>query len=737
MGIIKGFFWAALAVALVLLAPASALGNHSATDVVSVSATAGNGASGAVYRASSDDGTRVFFQTNEQLVSEDTDAAIDIYERANGATTLLTTGPTGGNGANSATFAGASRDGTRVIFRTTEKLVAGDTDSVQDLYERAGGVTTQVSTGPTDGNGSSPGVFSGISRDGTHVFFQTAEPLVAGDTDTYIDVYDRSGGTTTRVSTGALGGNGPFAAMFDGATPDGSHVYFHTDEAIESSDFDERMDVYQRTGGATTHLSIGPAGGNGNLDFDYDAFFDGASADGSKVWLDTDEALVFGDTDTAFDVYERSGGTIGLLSTGPAGGNGAFGAFFDAASEDGARVFFDTQEPMAAGDSDASYDIYQRSGGATTVMSTGPGGGNGTFFSSFSGITEDGSRLYFSTLEQLVAADTDAAQDVYERSGGSTTLRSTGPDGGNGLENTASFLGASRDGTRVFFSTDESLIATDVDLFPDIYERNAGQTTRMSAGPIGGTGDFFVTWAGLAADGSRVFFETSEPLTSLDIDASNDVYQSSVAISGYPRPKSATQLSASLVPAFQPCAAPNRVHAATLSYGSCNPPAQTSSQLTMGSPDANGRAANGVGSVRLTALNGIAGTTADEADVKYNVTLTDVRRKSDLTDYTGQLQVSQSLRVTDKLSGSVPIDSATMLDTPFNVTVPCAATADTAIGSTCAITTTADTVLPGTVIEIKRTIWQLGQTQVYDGGADGLAATPGNTLFAVQGVFVP
>ncbi len=247
-----------------LIVPAAALGNHSATDLVSTSATAGNGANGAVFRASSDDGTRVFFQTNEQLLPGDTDAAIDLYERANGLTTLLSTGPTGGNGANSATFAGASRDGTRIIFRTTEKLVSGDTDSVQDLYERAGGVTTQVSTGPTDGNGTSPGVFSGISRDGTHVFFQTAEPLVAGDTDTYIDVYDRSGGTTTRVSTGALGGNGPFAAMFDGATPDGSHVYFHTDEALESSDFDERMDVYQRTGGATTHLSIGPAGGNGN-----------------------------------------------------------------------------------------------------------------------------------------------------------------------------------------------------------------------------------------------------------------------------------------------------------------------------------------------------------------------------------------------------------------------------------------------------------------------------------------
>jgi hypothetical protein len=37
-----------------------------------------------------------------------------------------------------------------------------------------------------------------------------------------------------------------------------------------------------------------------------------------------------------------------------------------------------------------------------------------------------------------------------------------------------------------------------------------------------------------------------------------------------------------------------------------------------------------------------------------------------------------------------------------------------------------------------RAIWELGQVQVLDGGADGLASTPGdNTVFERQGVFVP
>ena len=46
------------------------------------------------------------------------------------------------------------------------------------------------------------------------------------------------------------------------------------------------------------------------------------------------------------------------------------------------------------------------------------------------------------------------------------------------------------------------------------------------------------------------------------------------------------------------------------------------------------------------------------------------------------------------------------------------------------MSTTFDAVMPGAVPEGKRSIWQLGQIEVYDGGSDGLAATAGNTLFA-------
>ena len=66
------------------------------------------------------------------------------------------------------------------------------------------------------------------------------------------------------------------------------------------------------------------------------------------------------------------------------------------------------------------------------------------------------------------------------------------------------------------------------------------------------------------------------------------------------------------------------------------------------------------------------------------------------------------------------------------------ATAVTGTGSTCTLSTTANAIVPGLVMDTKRAIWQMGQVQVYDGGPDGDAdTTAGDTLFAVQGIFVP
>jgi predicted acyl esterase len=206
---------------------------------------------------------------------------------------------------------------------------------------------------------------------------------------------------------------------------------------------------------------------------------------------------------------------------------------------------------------------------------------------------------------------------------------------------------------------------------------------------------------------------------------------------GYPRPKGATPLLASLVPAYAPCAAPNREHGPPLAHGSCNPPQQLSSQLTVGAPDANGQVANSIGRVRLAVVTGNPSTQQNEADVHIGVSITDVRRQDTLGDYTGELQVNAGLRITDRLNSPAGTSPATTEDTSFPVTTVCTGTGSTSIGSSCTLSSSFNAIVPGAIVEGKRAIWQLGQVEVFDGGADGLASTTPNGVFARQGVFVP
>jgi predicted acyl esterase len=203
-------------------------------------------------------------------------------------------------------------------------------------------------------------------------------------------------------------------------------------------------------------------------------------------------------------------------------------------------------------------------------------------------------------------------------------------------------------------------------------------------------------------------------------------------LNGYPRAKSATTVQVPLVIAYGTCATPNRVHASPLTFGSCSPPPMESGQLTVGTPDANGRTASFSGTIRYSVVAGNTNTPIDEADVAITISMSDVRKLSDLSDYTGELSAVTSLRITDRNNYGDPATG----DASLAVTVPCTATV-ASVGSDCGVTTTADAVAPGVVVESMRSNWELGQVQVFDGGSDGLAATTPNTVFARQGVFVP
>jgi hypothetical protein len=68
----------------------------------------------------------------------------------------------------------------------------------------------------------------------------------------------------------------------------------------------------------------------------------------------------------------------------------------------------------------------------------------------------------------------------------------------------------------------------------------------------------------------------------------------------------------------------------------------------------------------------------------------------------------------------------------------CVQSASTSIGSTCNFTTSLMAVLPGSVKSKKRTVWELDDVRIFDGGADGDGdTTADNSVFMRPGVFIP
>src|SRR5687768_10567936 len=163
---------------------------------------------------------------------------------------------------------------------------------------------------------------------------------------------------------------------------------------------------------------------------------------------------------------------------------------------------------------------------------------------------------------------------------------------------------------------------------------------------------------------------------------------------GFARPKGATPFRSSLVAAYQPCTSANGVHGPPLAHPSCNPPAQESGTLTIGSPDANGSVANSTGALRLDVNAGDPSTpTVDEADVGVSISLTDVRcagtsaacPSGQGSDYAGRLLARAGLRITDRYNGPGQDENGTVVETDLEMPFACSVTAGTGVGATCAL----------------------------------------------------
>lgn len=470
-----------VALLAVLLAPASARAGHARTPECPTELCA----------RISPDGSHVVFPFAEELTPGANRP--QIYEWSAGGLRALVPFPPAAPRTWQTGLFGASADLQHVFVETGLALTPQDVDGGgQDVYDISAGVPTLLSTGPLDtqvdpgfGPMSLGMAFQGSSVDGRRVFLDSPVPLVAEDTDKCPDLYERSGGQTKLISTG------PTAtpsypehlcdlADYGGISADDSHVFFATGDRLIAED-EGGDDIYQRVGDALTVLTTYPED-TGSGCSDRPEFSD-ASADGRTVLFATNIPISPEDTDSTYDVYKREpDGSFTLVSRGTDGGTGSCGFGGDrpiALSADGRTAIFETTARLSPADTDSSNDVYAADGnGAVSLLSTGPTDPNldersKVFPDWVVAVSDDALHVAFETRQALVAADKDQATDVYVRVGGKTELASTGPLAGDS-DSEARLLGISGDGTTVAFETNERLTARDLDGRKDVYLHRVG-----------------------------------------------------------------------------------------------------------------------------------------------------------------------------------------------------------------------------------------------------------------------
>jgi hypothetical protein len=315
--------------------------------------------------------------------------------------------------------------------------------------------------------------------------------------------------------------------------------------------------------------------------------------------------------------------------------------------------------------------------------------------------------VFRSLATNLDPADTNSVSDVYVRDlqTDTTTVVSRGSGVPGQLANAHSFAGA--------LSSDGRYLAW------------LSQATNLSSDDPDGVVDVYVR-------------DLQDNVTSLASRATPGYYR-------YRRPKGATPVLVSLVPAFVACTAPNRLHEGSLSFDSCSAPTRPTGNVTVGTGDANGAFPEMRGGARYDVCP-VQGCAAP--NVTMNASIADVRCGAALTcgtsnsaagpDYTGELQASVAIRMTDQFNGVESREEATLGDFALRFPLSCVSTTSITEGGTCSASTTANAVVPGFATAGRKAINELGQVQVYDGGTDGDVDTPaGNALFAVQGIFLP
>jgi hypothetical protein len=340
-----------------------------------------NGVSGLIEHAISADGSRIVFSTDAQ------ESEKHIYDRLNGTTTVDVSASqrTPSAGSASAHYQDASVDGSHVLFTSaaalTNDAVPGSGENLYDYDVETGQLTDLTAANDARVQG-----LAGLSEDASHVYF-VAEGVLAANSNSHGDtavagqpnLYLWHGGQTTFIATTFI--TEELSEQPTRVTPDGAHLAFNSTARLTGYDNtdantgepDTEAYLYDAAANRLICASCNPSGarpiGPSDLHWLGSVLYRprNLTADGSRLFFTSRDALLPGDTNGLSDVYEweadgsgscqsstDNGGCLYLIS----GGTGATNSYFADASPSGNDVFFQTGDSLVGQDEDSFVDLY-------------------------------------------------------------------------------------------------------------------------------------------------------------------------------------------------------------------------------------------------------------------------------------------------------------------------------------------------------------------------------------------
>ncbi len=378
-----------------------------------------------------------------------------------------------------------SPDGSKVFFRDSVAIVEGQ------LYMRENGTTTVEISASQKTNGSGPGGtdpngrrfprYWPASADGSKAFFTSCEQLtndstadsapdgheicVGGEDDRPIGndlyQYDTVSGVLSDLTVDRNGD--PFGADVLGvlgASADGSYVYFVANGVLASGarlgncDYGngaetpgQACNLYVAHDGVTTFIAQLDWSDRSDWDGEFTARvtpdglhmafesvrsltgYDNTIADGASTCdrkIADEEPMGSDPRCSEVYLYDAVSGQLACASCNPSGTRPIGPSRLDAESEeaevfpfeylprnlseDGTRVFFESVDALVPGDVNGKWDVYEYEGGGARLISDGTSSSDSTFLDA----GPSGDDVFFDTRAQLVPQDIDQKLDIYD-----------------------------------------------------------------------------------------------------------------------------------------------------------------------------------------------------------------------------------------------------------------------------------------------------------------------------------